>query len=55
MLRDDILERFFADEEMQKIPVGTQATAVDVVERVLYEMKEENPHASLSELFSTDE
>lgn len=38
MLSDEILERVFADEEMQKIPIGAQATAVSVIERVLEEM-----------------
>lgn len=55
MFTDEILERFFADKEMQKIPIGTQATAVNAVERVLEQIKEEMPYASLSDLFSTDE
>lgn len=38
MFSDEILERIFADKEMQKIPIGTQATAVKVIERVLEEM-----------------
>lgn len=51
----EILEKLFSDREMQKIPVGTQSTAISVVERILEEIKEENPYASLSELFSADE
>lgn len=38
MFSDEILERIFADEEMQKIPIGTQSTAIDVISRVLEEM-----------------
>lgn len=38
MFSDEILERIFADKEMQTIPIGTQATAVNVIERVLEEM-----------------
>lgn len=55
MFKDEVLERFFSDYEMQTIPLGTQSTAISVVERVLEQMKEENPYATISELFSTDE
>lgn len=54
MLSDKFLERIFSDKEMQTIPLGTQSTAISVVERVLEQIKEGNPYASLSELFSTD-
>ena len=54
MLNDEILERIFANKEMQKIPIGTQATAVSVFEDVLEELRKENPYATLSELL-TDE
>ena len=53
MLKDEILERIFANKEMQMIPIGCQSTAVNALEQVLEELKEENPHAVLSELFST--
>ncbi len=52
MLSDEILEQIFSDKEMQKIPIGTQATAVNVMERVLEEIKEGNPYATISELFA---
>lgn len=55
MFSDEILERIFADKEMQTIPIGTQSTAVSVVERVLEQIKEEKPYAGLSDIFSTDE
>lgn len=55
MLKDEILEKIFANKEMQKIPIGCQSTAVSVFEQVLDELKEENPYVTLSELFSTDE
>lgn len=54
MLNDEILEKIFSNEEMQKIPIGTQATAVSVFEKVLEELKGEKPNATLSELL-TDE
>lgn len=55
MLSDKFLERIFSDKEMQTIPIGTQATAVSVIERVLEQIKEEEPYASLSDLFSANE
>lgn len=50
MFDDSILEKIFAHEEMQKIPVGCQSTAVHVFEEVLEDILEENPYVSLSEL-----
>ena len=55
MLNDEILERIFANKEMQKIPIGCQSTAVSVFEYVLEELRKENPYATISELLSTDE
>ena len=55
MLNDEILEKIFANKEMQTIPIGCQSTAVSVFEQVLDELKEENPYVTLSELLSTDE
>ena len=54
MFKDEILEKIFADIEMQKIPIGCQSTAVNVIERVLEEIKEGNPYATISELFTDD-
>lgn len=55
MFSNEVLERIFSDKEIQTIPIGTQATAVNAVERVLEQIKEERPYASLSDLFSTNE
>lgn len=55
MLSDSILEKIFAHEEMQKIPVGAQATAVRVFEEILEDRLEENPYATISELFPTND
>ena len=54
MLKDEILEKIFSNKEMQKIPLGTQATAVSVFEGVLEELRKEKPYASLSELFADE-
>ena len=55
MLTDEFLERIFAYEEMQKIPIGCQSTAVHAFQKVLEDMKEENPYADLSAILSSDE
>lgn len=51
MFNDDFLCRIFAHEEMQKIPVGTQATAVHVFEEILEDILEVNPYATVQSLF----
>ena len=54
MLNDEILERIFANKEMQMIPIGCQSTAVSVFEKILEDVRKENPYASLSELFADE-
>lgn len=51
MFSDEILEMIFSNPEMQKIPVGTQATAVHVFEEILEDILEVNPYEQLSALF----
>lgn len=58
MFSDEILEKFFAHEEMQKIPIGCQSTAVHVFEEILEDILEEKPYEQLSSLLiptTTDE
>lgn len=58
MFSDEILEKIFAHEEMQRIPIGCQSTAVHVFEEILEDRLEENPYEQLSGLFvptTTDE
>ena len=43
MFKDEILEMIFSESEMQKIPIGTQATAVSVFENVIGKIRKENP------------
>ena len=58
MFSDEILEKIFAHEEMQKIPVGCQSTAVHVFEEILEDILEGSPYEYISTLFisaTTDE
>lgn len=51
MFSDETLEKIFSNKDMQTIPVGAQATAVHVFEEILEDRLEENPYATISELF----
>ena len=55
MFTDAVLEKFFAHEEMQKIPIGCQSTSVHVFEEILEDILEENPYATISKLFGSPE
>lgn len=39
MFSDEVLEKIFADKEIQKVPFDYQSTVIHVVERVLEEME----------------
>ena len=47
MFTDEILEKILADEEVQKCPVGTQATMIHAIERILEEEQENNEDDAL--------
>ncbi len=55
MLSDKLLEKIFADEDIRKMSVSEQSMIANAIERVLEEVKEENPYASLSELLNANE
>lgn len=55
VFKDNFLEKIFSNKEMQKIPIGTQATAVSVFENILEEVRKENPYATISELFANEQ
>ena len=37
MFQDETLEKIFADQEAQKVPIGFQSTMIHVIEKVLEE------------------
>lgn len=55
MFTDEFLEKIFANEEIQKLPIGTQSIVVNAFQEVLEDIKEEDPYADLSAILSTDE
>lgn len=50
---DEILNKIFSEFWKYQIPVGYQATAIDVIEKVFYKMKEENPYVNIFQLFES--
>ena len=52
MLKDEVLEKIFSDKECQRVPIGYQATMVSVFDKVLDEIKGENPDADFSAILS---
>ena len=50
-MRDEIVQSILLNEEMQKMPIGCQATALGVFEEAMKKLVEENPNATVSELF----
>lgn len=55
MFSDDVLEKFFSDNKMQTMSLENQSEVINVAERILEEIREGNPYATISELFSADE
>lgn len=51
MFSDEFLSKIFAHPEMRHVPIGCQATVVDVLKEVLEDILEENPYEQLSALF----
>ena len=39
MFQDETLEKIFADQETQKVPIGYQSTMIHVIEKILEEEK----------------
>lgn len=53
MLTDEVLERIFADKEIQKLSVSEQSNVASVISEIIEKISEENPNVQLSELLST--
>lgn len=51
MFKQEILEGFFAHEEMTKIPIGAQAEIIEAFEEVLETVSEENGYKAIAQLF----
>lgn len=54
---NDFERRFYSEPETRKIPVGYLSQAKEICQKILNDIKEENPYASVSTILdeSTDE
>lgn len=53
----EIERRFYSEPDTRNIPVGHLSTAKDIFQKILRDVQEENPYATVSELLNepTDE
>ncbi len=52
MLNDFVLEKIFAHPTMQQFCIGQQSDIANMIQEILEQIEEENPHGELSELLS---
>ena len=51
---NDIERRFYSEPETRNIPVGHLSTMKDVIQKILSDIKEENPYATVADILSED-
>jgi hypothetical protein len=51
MLKEEILEKYYANKHTVKVPVLFASECFTAMERVLEEIRKEKPYATISELF----
>ena len=47
---NDLERRFYSEPKTRNIPVGHLSTMKDIFQKILSDIKEENPYATVSEL-----
>ncbi len=52
MLNDFVLEKIFAHPTMNQFCIGQQSDIANMVQEILEQIEEENPHGELSKLLS---
>lgn len=54
---NDLERRFYSEPSTRNIPVGHLSTMKDIFQKILSDIKEENPYATVSDILyeSTDE
>ena len=55
MLKEEIFEKYYANKHTEKVPVLFASECFTSIERVLEEIRKENPYANISDILSTDE
>lgn len=49
MFSDELLEKILTDDDVIKCPIGTQATIIRAIERILEDEEKENKDATIRE------
>lgn len=51
MLNEEIIEKYYCNKNIHKIPILFACECLKAIEQVLEEIRKENPYATISELF----
>lgn len=51
MLNEEIVEKYYCNKHTHKVPVLFACECLTAIERVIDEVRKENPYATISELF----
>ena len=51
MLKEEIMEKYYSNKHTKNIPVLFVCECFTAIQRVLEEVRKENPYATLAELF----
>lgn len=51
---NDLERRFYSEPETRNIPVGQLSVMKDVMQKILSDIKEENPYATITDILSED-
>ena len=54
MLKEEIFEKYYENKHTAKIPVLFASECFTSIERVLDEIRKENPYATISDLFADE-
>jgi len=52
---NDFERRFYSEPDTRNIPVGYLSQAEEIFQKILNDIKNENPYTSISELLSDDD
>lgn len=51
---NDIERRFYSEPETRNIPVGHLSAMKDLMQKILSDIKEENPYATIEDILNED-
>lgn len=54
ILMNDLERRFYSEPETRNIPVGHLSAMKDIFQKILSDIQEENPNATITDILSED-